>query len=545
MEPDLDRFDSRRSTVYAPRGVVATSQPLAAAAGADILRDGGNAFDAAVATAAALNVVEPTSTGLGGDVFACYRTADGEVGAMRAAGHAPERATRDRVREAVRGESESATYGSDRDREGVTMPDHGPHTVTVPGTARGWEATLDRFGRRSLETVLDPAIGYAREGYPVTECQRTVQHAEALFDHDHAREAFLFDGESPGVGQTVRLPRLADSLELIAERGADTVYEGEIAEAIAGEIQERGGFMTVDDLAAFEVEWPEPLSTTYGGCEVFELGPNNQGQIALEALNIAAELGAGEQPYNSADRVHAFAEAMKLAFHDGHYHVTDPEYETVPPLQDPGYARERAAEVGREPLSDVQVGTPGATGEDADTVLLCVADEAGNVVSYINSRFAGFGSGLVAGETGIALQNRGASFSLSDEHPNRLEPGKRPFHTLVPALARLGEDDWLAFGVMGGYMQPQGHVQVLANLLDYDMGLQAALDAPRWRYRADGSLAVEERLPDGIAPKLARRGHDVRVLPPSLFGGAEAVRWEDGSLSGATEPRKDGQVSGL
>ncbi|ERH10923.1 MAG: gamma-glutamyltransferase [halophilic archaeon J07HX64] len=546
MKPDLDRFDSRRSTVYAPRGVVATSQPLAAAAGADILRDGGNAFDAAVATAATLNVVEPTSTGLGGDVFACYRTADGEVGAMRAAGHAPERATRDRVREAVRGGSESATYGSDRDREGVTMPDHGPHTVTVPGTARGWEATLDRFGRCSLETVLDPAIGYAREGYPVTEVVSAQwQHAEALFDHDHAREAFLFDGESPGVGQTVRLPRLADSLELIAERGADTVYEGEIAEAIAGEVQERGGFMTVDDLAAFEVEWPDPLSTTYGGCEVFELGPNNQGQIALEALNIASELGAGEQPYNSADRVHAFTEAMKLAFHDGHYHVTDPEYETVPPLQDPGYARERAAEVGREPLSDVQVGTPGATGEDADTVLLCVADEAGNVVSYINSRFAGFGSGLVAGETGIALQNRGASFSLSDEHPNRLEPGKRPFHTLVPALARLGEDDWLAFGVMGGYMQPQGHVQVLANLLDYDMGLQAALDAPRWRYRADGSLAVEERLPDGIAPKLARRGHDVRVLPPSLFGGAEAVRWEDGTLSGATEPRKDGQVSGL
>jgi gamma-glutamyltranspeptidase/glutathione hydrolase len=291
------------------------------------------------------------------------------------------------------------------------------------------------------------------------------------------------------------------------------------------------------------VEWPDPLSTSYDGCEVFELGPNNQGQIALEALNIAAEVDAGTQPYDDPERVHRFVESMKLAFHDGHYHVTDPEYETVPPLHSRAYARERAAEIGETPLTDVQVGTPSAPGEDADTVLLCVADEAGNVVSFINSRFAGFGSGLVAGETGIALQNRGASFSLSPDHPNRLAPGKRPFHTLVPALARLGPDDWLAFGVMGGYMQPQGHLQVLANLLDYDTGLQAALDAPRWRYRADGTLAVEERLPN--AAKLARRGHDVRVLPPSQFGGAQAARWQDGTLSGATEPRKDGQVSGL
>ena len=540
---DLDSFDSRRSTVYAPRGVVATSQPLAAEAGAAILRDGGNAFDAAVATAAALNVVEPTSTGLGGDVFACYRTADGAVGAMRASGGAPEGATRERVREAVT-EGEAA-YGGDRGREGVVMPDHGPHTVTVPGTARGWEATVERFGRRSLATVLAPAIRYAREGYPVTEVVAAQwQHAEDLFTDDHAREAFLVDGSAPEVGQQVRLPALADSLELVAERGADVVYEGEIAEAIAGEIQSKGGFMTVDDLAAFEVEWPEPLSTTYGGAEIFELGPNNQGQIALEALNIAAETGAGEHPYGSVERVHAFAEATKLAMHDGHYHVTDPEYERVPPLHSKDFARKRATAIGERPISDPEADAP-TTGEDADTVLLCVADAEGNVVSYINSRFAGFGSGLVAGETGIALQNRGASFSLSADHPNRIEPGKRPFHTLVPALARLGADDWLAFGVMGGYMQPQGHVQVLSNLLDYDMGLQAALDAPRWRYRTDGTLAVEERIHAGVASKLARRGHDVRVLPPLQFGGAQAARWTDGTLSGATEPRKDGQVAGL
>ena len=545
MEPDLDRFGSRRSTVYAPNGVVATSQPLAAEAGVSMLREGGNAFDAAVATAAALNVVEPTSTGLGGDVFACYRTADGDVGGMRACGHAPAGATREKVREAVDEDAETV-YGDDRTREGVTMPDQGPHTVTVPGTARGWEAILDRHGRFGLDNVLGPAIEYATEGYPVTEVvSEQWQHGEELFTDDNAREAFLFDGEAPDPGQHVTLPKLGRSLERIAEEGADVVYEGEIGEAIAAEIQDNGGFMTTDDLADFEVEWLDPISTTYNGVEVFELGANNQGQIALEALNIAEEIGAGEHPYESAERVHAFTEAMKLAFTDGHHYITDPEFEAVPALESKAYARKRAQEYDPDSvLTDVEVGTPDSAGEDADTVLLTVADDEGNVVSYINSRFAGFGSGVVAGDTGIALQNRGASFSLSGDLPNSLEPGKRPFHTLVPALARFDEDDWMAFGVMGGYMQPQGHMQVLSNIVDYGMPLQAALDAPRWRYRADGSVALEERMADGIAPKLARKGHDVAILPPLLFGGAEACR-DDGVLSGATEPRKDGQVSGF
>jgi gamma-glutamyltranspeptidase/glutathione hydrolase len=538
MDPDLDRFDSRRSTVYGQRGVVATSQPLAAEAGLSLLRQGGNAFDAAVATAAALNVVEPTSTGLGGDVFACYRTADAEVGAMRACGGAPQDATLSAV-------SERVAADTDESPDDVAMPMHGPHTVTVPGTARGWEATIEELGRRSLAEALDPAITYATEGYPVTEVVSAQwQHGEDLFQDDHAREAFLFDGRAPEVGQTVTLSNLGESLRRIAEEGADALYEGELGEAIATEVQSKGGFLTTDDLAGFAVEWPDPISTSYGDATVFELGPNNQGQLALEALNIAEEIGAGDHPYDTPDRVHAFAEAMKLAFHDGHYHVTDPEYEDVPPLHSKAYARKRASAIGEEPLTDVDVGTPDGAGEDADTVLLCVADEEGNVVSFINSRFAGFGSGLVAGDTGIALQNRGASFSLDPEHPNSLEPGKRPFHTLVPGLAKLAEGDWLAFGVMGGYMQPQGHVQVLSNLLDYEMPLQAALDAPRWRYREDETLALEERMHPGIASKLARRGHDVRVLYPGMFGGAQAARYDDGTLSGATEPRKDGHVAG-
>jgi len=367
-------------------------------------------------------------------------------------------------------------------------------------------------------------------------------HGEDLFESDHAREAYLFGGESPTVGQRVTLPRLGESLALIAEEGADAVYEGEIAESIAEEVQAAGGFMTVEDLADFEVEWPEPVSTTYNGAEVYELPPNNQGLIALEALNVAAEVGAGEYDYDAPERVHYFAEALKVAFHDGHRYITDPAYEEIPPLASASWAKRRATEVGEMANHDVGFGIPDANAEDADTVLLTVADDEGNVVSYINSRFAGFGSGLVAGETGIALQNRGSSFSLDPDHPNRLEPGKRPFHTLIPGLIRFDEDDWAAFGVMGGYMQPQGHVQVVSNLVDYGMPLQQALDEPRWRYRESGELALEPQADGAIAAKLARKGHDVLTLPPAMFGGAQIARSRDGVLSAATEPRKDGNA---
>jgi gamma-glutamyltranspeptidase/glutathione hydrolase len=279
---------------------------------------------------------------------------------------------------------------------------------------------------------------------------------------------------------------------------------------------------------------------------VYELPPNNQGLIALEALNVAEELGAGEYDLDSPERVHYFAEALKVAFHDGHRYITDPEYEEIPPLGSKEWAAERAEEVGEEANEDVSFGVPDAgEAEDADTVLLTVADDAGNVVSFINSRFAGFGSGLVAGDTGIALQNRGSSFSLDPDHPNVIEPGKRPFHTLIPGLAEFEDGDWAAFGVMGGYMQPQGHVQVISNIVDYDMPLQAALDQPRWRYRESGELALEPQFDDDVAAKLVRKGHDVTTLPPQLFGGAQITRSDaDGVLSGATEPRKDGNAQG-
>ncbi len=553
MDYDLDRFDSRRSAVHATGGMVATSQPLAAQAGLSMLREGGNAFDAAVATAAALNVVEPTSTGLGGDVFALYRTADGEVGAMRACGGAPADATIENVTRSVREHEAAADWYPDargyavdeaNTDADVEMPFHGPHAVTVPGTARGWETTVEELGNLTLADALEPAIQYAIDGYPVSEVISYYwQGATRLFTDEHAREAYLFDGEAPDPGDLVTLEALGQSMQRIADEGADVVYEGAIAEAIAEEVQAKGGFMTVEDLAAFEPEFLEPVSTTYNGAEIFELPPNNQGLIALEALNIAEEIGAGDHDYDSPERVHAFAEAMKLAFVDGHHYITDPEYETVPPLASKAYARERADAIGDSPIQDPEVGVPTQAAEDADTVLLTVGDAEGNLVSYINSRFAGFGSGLVADDTGIALQNRGASFSLDSEHPNSLEPGKRPFHTLVPAIAKFDEDDWAAFGVMGGYMQPQGHLQVISNLVDYGMGEQAALDAPRWRYREEGAIGVEERLPNQIG--LVRKGHEVKVLPPSLFGGAQLVRKRGDVLTGATEPRKDGQALGF
>jgi gamma-glutamyltranspeptidase/glutathione hydrolase len=535
-EPDLDRFTSRRSTVYGQRGVVATSQPLAARAGVEAMDNGGNAFDAAVAAAAALNVVEPTSTGLGGDVFGCYRTADGEVGGLRACGGAPAGATRERVAAAV-AEAEGV------DPDDAEMPFRGPHTVTVPGTARGWELTLDEFGRLGLGTVLEPAVRYALEGFPVSEVVASQwKHAEDLLADDHAREAYLFGGSSPSVGQFVSLPELGRTLRRVSEEGADVLYEGDVAEKIADAVQSKGGFLTADDLADFEPELVDPVSTEYGEAEVFELPPNNQGLVALEALNVAAELGAGDHAFGPT-YVHKLAEALKVAFHDGHRYITDPDYEPIPDLASPAWARERASTLGDE-ASDVSFGVPESHAEDADTVLVCAADDEGNVVSYINSRFAGFGSGVVAGDTGVALQNRGASFSLDPSHPNRLEPGKRPFHTLIPAVVDLDGDgdDWAAFGVMGGYMQPQGHLQMLSALVDHDLPLQAALDRPRWRYREDGTLAVEDRLAD-VGTKLVRRGHDVRVDVPGRFGGAQIVRNEAGVLSGATEPRKDGAVA--
>ncbi|MFB6218208.1 MAG: gamma-glutamyltransferase family protein, partial [Halobacteriaceae archaeon] len=408
MDP-LDSFDSRRSTAYAPEGVVATSQPLAAEAGVQRLREGGNAFDAAVTTAAVLNVVEPMSTGLGGDVFALYRTADGEVGALQSQGPGPANVSRAELRRAAEAETGTAE-----------MPLKGALPVTVPGTARGWEATVRELGRGTLAAALGPAIEYAREGYPVTEVIASHWGTDLRGD-DAVVGEYLPGGDAPNAGETVRLESLGETMATIAEAGADAVYEGPIAAEIVETVQDHGGFLERSDLAGFEPRFVDPVSTTYGGAAVYELPPPNQGLLALEALNVAEAAGAGDHPVDSVAATHRYAEAMKRAFHDGHRYITDPDFRSVPDLADEAYAAERAADIG-ESASDVSVGSP-PNAEDADTVLLTAADSEGNVVAYINSLFHGFGSGLVAGGTGITLQNRGASFALDDDHPNRFEPG--------------------------------------------------------------------------------------------------------------------------
>lgn len=347
------------------------------------------------------------------------------------------------------------------------------------------------------------------------------------------------------MGEWVSLPALGETFERVAREGTEAFYEGAIAEQIGDAVRAAGGLLTAGDLDGFTPDLVDPVTTTYRGATVYELPPNNQGMIALEALNVAEELDAGDYEYDSPDRIHYFAEALKRAFRDGHYYITDPDFASIPDLHDPDYAAERAKTV-EATASDATVGGPGLPDENSDTVLLTVADHAGNVVSFINSLYHGFDSGVVVPDTGIVLQNRGASFTLDADHPNTLEPGKKPFHTLIPALVELDNDDWAAFGVMGGYMQPQGHLQVLANLLDYGMPLQRALDAPRWRYTEGGQLALEERLAGEVGAALSRKGHEVSVLPPRQFGGGQiARRSDDGTLSAATEPRKDGIATGL
>lgn len=321
------------------------------------------------------------------------------------------------------------------------------------------------------------------------------------------------------------------------------MYHGETADAIVDAVLSRGGFLTRDDLASFAPTRVDPISTTYHGAKVYQLLPSNQALIALKALNIADAVEAGDCWYESLDRIYPFAEATKCASEDGHRYIADPTYECVPPLTDRAYIDARAEE-NRSAATDVEFGVPDSYAEDADMVLVCAVDTDGNVVSFINSRFMGFESGIVVGDTGIALQNRGASSSLDPTHPNSFAPGKRPFHTLMPGVIESDDDNVAAFTVVGGYMQPQGHVQVISNLVDYGIDLQPALDAPRRRYRKDGTLAVEEQTPVGIGSKLVRRGHDVRIEIPAAFGGAQIARVTGETLSGASEPRTDGTSIG-
>jgi gamma-glutamyltranspeptidase/glutathione hydrolase len=524
-----ERFRSRRSVVHGRRGAVATSQPLAAAAGLRVLLAGGNAFDAAVATAAALNVVEPMSTGIGGDAFAlCWAAGDTKVHALNASGRAPLAARLDDYRA----------------RFGDRMPQQGIHSVTVPGTVDGWATLLQRFGTMSLGQVLAPAIEYASEGFPVSELIARAWHGAVgrLSRHADTAKAYLVDGRAPRAGELFRQPDLARTLRLIAQEGRDAFYCGEIAQKLVACSSREGGLFTAEDFSRHRSAWDEPIHVGYRGYEVYECPPNGQGIAALIALNVLSGHDLGAMCWGSAEHWHLVAEAVKIGFAEASQYVADPAFVELPlaELLSAAHAEKRRAGIDPERAST----EPRLMPPPSDTVYLSTADGHGNCCSFINSLYNGFGSGVVAGDTGICLQNRGGLFSLDPSHRNRLEGGKRPYHTIIPAMVLRDGRPWLSYGVMGGFMQPQGHVQVLSNLVDFGMNPQEALDAPRFRVLEGQRVAVEQNVGAETIQGLRRRGHDVVEEPPltSTFGGGQAILIdpESGVLSAASEPRKDG-----
>ena len=537
MQPMNFDFQSRRSMVVAKRGMVAASNPLAAQAGLTILRKGGNAADAAIATAAVLNVTAPASTGIGGDCFALYFDAESkQITALNGSGRAP-----------------AAITLNDLHSMGFPeMPERSPYAVTVPGAVRGWEDLLVRHGTLSLAEVLEEAIYYAGEGFPVSPVFGAAwgRSETLLMDSPHTEE-YLPDGSAPGVGQVVRLPGLARSLQQIADGGADAFYEGEIAEAIVTTLKELGGKMAFDDLKNHESTWDEPIHTDYRGVRVYECPPNGQGLAALLALNIASGWNLSEMADRSSRRLHLMVEAMRLAFADARQYVADPTTNPAPvaELLSEVYAAERREMVNEEHA--MQPPSFGAPLPGSDTVYLSVVDGAGNACSFINSLYMGFGSGIVAKGTGIFLQNRGANFSLDPKHPNAYAPGKRPYHTIIPGMATKDGELWASFGVMGGFMQPQGHLQVISSMVDDGLNPQETLDRPRFcllEGTSSSILALEEGIPVQSMARMAELGHPIQPMTGSnhaVFGSGQIIRRDatSGVLYGGSDPRKDGLVA--
>ncbi|MGE5140335.1 MAG: gamma-glutamyltransferase [Rudaea sp.] len=540
-----EHFESRRSAVYARHGMVATSQPLAAMAGLTILREGGNAADAAVATAAALAVTEPTSTGLGGDCFALfYDSRTRQVSALNGSGRAPAALTIDLIK------SQGLGHGTR-----IGEPFHA-HNITVPGAAAGWCDMIERHGTMPRQRILAPAIRLAEEGYPVSPLTSHFWQRGArrqLVNSPGGRELTI-DGRGPHAGEIMRLPTLAKSLRTVAEGGKEAFYRGDLAARIAAAVQAHGGVMTLADLAEHESTWEEPIQTTYRGIRVWECPPNGQGLAALIGLNILEGCDLADTPPLGPERLHMLIEAMRLAFADTQWYVADPRFNDLPlaALLGKSYAEARCALIDRDRATVDSV--HGAPVGGSDTVYLTVVDGNGNACSFINSLYMGFGTGIVPEGTGISLQTRGNLFSLDAGHPNALAPRKRPYHTIIPAMATYAADDTLyaSFGVMGGFMQPQGHVQVLVGMIDDGLDPQEALDRPRFCL-TDASpssrVELEEGMPFRTIARLAEMGHDVVPVTGYAragFGRGQIIRRdpETGVLCGGSDPRADGQAVG-
>jgi gamma-glutamyltranspeptidase / glutathione hydrolase len=540
-------FSSRRSPVIARNGMVAASQPLATMSGVRILLQGGNAADAAIATAAALNVTEPTSTGLGGDCFALYYDAKtNRVTALNGSGRAPTALTIDLIkRDGLFSNAQSP----------ISDPYHA-HNVTVPGACAGWCDLIARHGTLPLRDILAPAIELAEKGFPVAP---TTSHfwqrgAERQLSHALGGRAMTIDGRGPKAAETFRNPGLARTLRTIAEGGKEAYYRGDIARAIASVVQKSGGVMTVDDLATHESTWDEPISTVYRGVRVWECPPNGQGLAALIALNILEGFELTQHAPLSAARWHLLIEAMRIAFADTRWYIADPKFSPAPlaGLLSKPYATERRALINPDRATvDTMRGSPVGSSE---TVYFCVVDGMGNACSFINSNYMGFGTGIVPEGWGFTLQNRGNNFSLDPEHPNALAPGKRPYHTIIPGMMTRESDGSLyaPFGVMGGFMQPQGHAQVVVGMIDDGLDPQAALDRPRFcltTAKPDSRVEIEEGVSFETLAALAQMGHTVTPVSGyarATFGRGQIIHREpDGTLWGGSDPRADGCAVGI
>nr|WP_243121923.1 gamma-glutamyltransferase family protein [Clostridium sp. Marseille-P7770] len=530
---DAQKYDypSRRSVVYGKKGMVCTSQPLAAQAGLDIIKRGGNAVDAAIATAACMTVLEPTSNGIGSDAFALVWT-KGELHGLNASGRSPMAITAEEVK-----------------KQGYTeMPKRGWIPVMVPGAPSAWAELSEKFGRLPLEEVLEPAITYAREGYPVSPVTSKIwnnayrEFSETLTEECFRPwfETFAPDGHAPQPGEIWRSEAHAKTLEMIAQTHAKAFYRGELADQIDEFSRKTGGYLRRSDLENYWCEWVKPIHINYRGYDVCEIPPNGDGIIALMALNILKGYSFAER--DNADTVHKQLEAMKLAFADGNRYVADLDYMKAPveTLLSDEYADGRRALIGEQALTP-EPGNPFRGG----TIYLCTADGEGNMVSYIQSNYMGFGSGIVIPGTGIALQNRGANFTLDETMENCLGPVKKSLHTIIPGFLMKEGKVVGPFGVMGGFMQPQGHVQVIMNTVDFLMNPQDALNAPRWQWIGGKKIQVEKTFPAGIVEELKKRGHEMEVLESSLSFGRGQIIWRDENdvLCGATEPRADGTVA--
>jgi gamma-glutamyltranspeptidase/glutathione hydrolase len=534
-----------RSVTLAKHGMVATSHPLAAQIGLDVLKNGGNAVDAAIAVDAALGLMEPMSCGIGGDLYALVWDAKTQkLYGLNASGRSPYKATRDFF----------ANKGLDQ------IPTSGPLSWSVPGCVDGWEELRKRFGTRSLAQILEPTVRYAEEGFPVSPVIAGYWQGGAarLRRHPDAARTYLIDNRAPRAGEVFKNPNLARSYRLLADKGRDAFYKGDIAHAIVAFSEANGGLFSMKDFADHTSTWVEPVNTTYRGYQVWEIPPPGQGIAALQMLNLLEGYDLKKMGPESADWWHVFLEAKKLAYADRAKFYADPDFAKVPvpELISKPYAAERRKMIDMsKALTRIPAGDPKL--EQGDTIYLCVVDKDRNCVSLIQSNYNGFGSGLVPGDLGFALQNRGCLFAIDAAHANRLEPHKRPFHTIIPALVTKDSKPWFVFGVMGGDMQPQGQVEVLVNLIDFGMNVQEAGESPRLEHvgsatptglpgsRTGGTVRAERGISAKVIEELTKRGH--RVTPVRVNGGGYQgilIDPKTNVLHGGSEARKDGCAVG-